>query len=65
MIFLISFTDRGQSLAERLARALDGQAVRCNREQSLDGWTQEHFQKGNVLVFVGAVGIAVWAIAPM
>ena len=64
MIVLISFTDRGQSLAETLANALDGQAVRCNREQSLDGWTQEHFQKGNALVFVGAAGIAVRAVAP-
>lgn len=64
MIFLISFTGRGQSLAETLANALDGQAVRCNREQSLDGWTREHFQTGNALVFVGAAGIAVRAVAP-
>lgn len=64
MIFLISFTDRGQSLTERLARALDGQAVRCNQDQSLDSWTKEHFQTGNALVFVGAAGIAVRAVAP-
>lgn len=64
MIFLISFTGRGQSLAETLANALDGQAVRYNREQSLDGWTREHFQTGNALVFVGAAGIAVRAVAP-
>ena len=64
MIFLISFTGRGQSLAETLANALDGQAVRCNREQSLDGWTREHFQTGNALIFVGAAGIAVRAVAP-
>lgn len=64
MIALISFTGRGQALAETLARALDGQAVRCNREQSLDGWTREHFQTGNALVFVGAAGIAVRAVAP-
>lgn len=64
MIFLISFTDRGQSLTERLARALDGQAVRCNQDQSLDSWTKEHFQTGNALIFVGAAGIAVRAVAP-
>lgn len=64
MIFLISFTGRGQDLAERLAHALDGQAVRCNRGQSLDDWTREHFQTGNALIFVGAAGIAVRAIAP-
>ena len=63
MIHLISFTDRGQTLAEALARALDGQAVRCG-PGSLNGWTQERFQQGNALIFVGAVGIAVRAIAP-
>lgn len=64
MIFLISFTDRGQSLAEMLVRALDGQAVRCNQDQSLDSWTKEHFQTGNALIFMGAAGIAVRAVAP-
>ena len=64
MIHLISFTEQGQSLAERLAQALDGQAVRCNQGWTLDGWTQEHFQLGNALIFVGAAGIAVRAVAP-
>lgn len=64
MIHLISFTDRGQILAEALARALDGQAARCNQGQSLDGWTRDRFQTGNALVFVGAVGIAVRSVAP-
>ena len=63
MIQLISFTEQGQSLAETLARELDGQALRCS-QGGLDGWTQEHFQPGNALIFVGAVGIAVRAIAP-
>jgi len=64
MIYLISFTDRGQALAERLAEQLDGQALRCGRGQSLEDWTREHFQAGNALIFVGAAGIAVRAIAP-
>lgn len=64
MIFLISFTGRGQDLAERLARALDGQAVRCGQGQTLEGWTGENFQTGNALIFVGAAGIAVRAVAP-
>ena len=63
MIHLISFTDRGQALAEALAQALDGQAVRCGPGE-LDGWTRERFQPGNALVFVGAAGVAVRAIAP-
>ena len=61
MIHLISFTDRGQKLAETLARELDGQAT---RGMPLDQWTCEHFRTGNALIFVGAVGIAVRAIAP-
>ena len=64
MIHLISFTDRGQALAEELAQKLDGKAVRCGRELSLEGWTRENFQTGNALIFVGAAGIAVRAIAP-
>ena len=64
MIGLISFTETGQCLAQRLASALDGQAVRCGAGQSLAGWTEEHFQQGNALIFVGAVGIAVRAVAP-
>jgi len=64
MTHLISFTDRGQALAETLARELDGQALRCGRGQSLENWTREHFRTGNALIFVGAAGIAVRAIAP-
>lgn len=63
MIHLISFTDRGQALAEALARELDGRAVRCG-SGNLDGWTRKKFQPGNALVFVGAVGVAVRAISP-
>lgn len=61
MIHLISFTDRGQKLAETLARELDGQAV---RGMSLAQWTRENFRAGNALIFVGAAGIAVRSIAP-
>ena len=31
---------------------------------NLSEWTKDHFQKGNALIFVGAVGIAIRAIAP-
>ena len=63
-IRLISFTDRGQALAEALAGALPGEAVRCSRPVSLDQWTQRAFSEAEALVFVGAAGIAVRAIAP-
>ena len=61
MIHLISFTDRGQELAETLAQELGGQAI---RGMSLDQWTRENFRTGNALIFVGAAGIAVRTIAP-
>jgi len=64
VICLISFTGRGQALAERLAEQLGGQAVRCGRERSLADWTRERFRTGNALIFVGAAGIAVRAVAP-
>jgi len=64
MTRLISFTDRGQRLAERLAEPLEGQTLRCGQGQSLADWTRENFRTGNALVFVGAAGIAVRAIAP-
>ena len=51
------------SLAQRLAGALDGEAVRCGAGMSLDEWTERHFVPGGQLVYVGAAGIAVRAIA--
>ena len=64
MIHIISFTDKGQRLAERIADILEGQAVRCGAEHPLSEWTRNSFSKGNALIYVGAAGIAVRAIAP-
>ena len=61
---LLAFTDRGQRLAETLAGALGGHASRCGCPLSLSQWTAEHFPRAGALVFVGAAGIAVRAIAP-
>lgn len=64
-IELLAFTDKGQRLAETLAGALGGQAARCGCPLSLSQWTAEHFPRAGALVFVGAAGIAVRAIAPL
>lgn len=64
IIRLISFTDRGARLANRLAEGLSGTTMRCGQPLSLDDWTKEGFSAADALIFVGAAGIAVRAIAP-
>lgn len=62
--FFLAFTDRGEALARDLARALGGEAMRSGQPETLREWTEKRFVSGGALVFVGAVGIAVRAIAP-
>lgn len=61
---LLAFTDRGFALAQTLAGALDGEAARCGPSLGLAEWTAESFSQADALIFVGAAGIAVRAIAP-
>lgn len=61
----LAFTDRGMALAHRLAQAQPGTVDRCGKDGvRLGDWTSRNFARCNALVFVGAVGIAVRAIAP-
>ena len=65
---MISFTDAGKALMKRLGEALaagekTGQAV-ASEVGTLDEFTGSEFKKGSVLVYIGAVAIAVRAIAP-
>ncbi len=60
---VLAFTDRGFALAERIADYLAGTAERC-AEGCLIDWTEQAFTEGDALIYVGAVGIAVRAIAP-
>ena len=74
MIAIISFTDKGKSLAESIALKLSAQGLEClvnsakrgDQENYIktDEWAAKNFKKGNILLFVGACGIAVRAIAP-
>lgn len=69
---LISFTARGAALGERIARALP--ALRCERYArgedrslaftSLARFAQQAMRDCDGLVFIGAAGIAVRAVAP-
>ena len=62
-IALLSFSAQGQALAGYLAEVgRHGAALR--RGGFLSGWTEKAFTAYDALVFVGAVGIAVRAIAP-
>ena len=63
-IRIISFTDRGERLAGQLAKKLPGDAMRCASPLSLDEWTRQGFSEADALIFIGAVGIAVRAVAP-
>ena len=60
---VLAFTDRGVTLAERIAEFLDGKAERC-AEGGLNEWTEAAFREAEALIYVGAAGIAVRAIAP-
>lgn len=61
---IMAFTDTGEALARDLAAGLSGEAMRCGRPLSLDDWTRAGFESADGLIYVGAAGIAVRAIAP-
>ncbi len=67
----ICFTDAGRLLMEKIAGCLlkevedtDLQNLFIKETDSLKEWTSKVFISGNVLIFIGAMGIAVRAIAP-
>lgn len=61
----LAFTEKGLALAQKLASALPGTVDRCGHGgPGLAGWAAEQFAHADALIFVGAVGIAVRAIAP-
>lgn len=63
---IISFTDKGEKLADRLVGQLEGINTRhypCDRG-GLSSIVSEAFESFDALMFIGAAGIAVRAIAP-
>ncbi|MCD8139941.1 MAG: cobalamin biosynthesis protein [Planctomycetaceae bacterium] len=70
-IAIASFSDRGFALGERLSQALaaeghDIESTRCGAGGPKVGeWTAGTFSRVDALLFVGSVGIAVRAIAPL
>lgn len=68
-IEMICFSQRGLDLGNRLGGALSTQGEDVHLERGGENlragdWTRERFRHGRGLVFIGAVGIAVRAIAP-
>ena len=62
-IRILSFTNRGFELAEKIAAVTGGKADRCT-PGGLAAWTGKAFAEATALIYVGAAGIAVRAIAP-
>lgn len=60
----LSFTEQGETLAHQLASCLGGEVSRCGKGLRLQDWTKLAFAEAGGLIFVGAAGIAVRAIAP-
>lgn len=65
-ISVISFTRQGRALAERIENGLPDRTVALyqNPQQGVAAWAGEQFAKKAALIFIGACGIAVRAIAP-
>lgn len=61
---LIAFTDQGEELAKRIADKFEGTVLRSHGHDQRDSWTKENFMTGNVLIFIGALGICIRTIAP-
>ena len=61
----LAFTAKGLALAQQLAQTCPGSVSRCGLGGvTLAEWTAQQFAAADALVFVGAAGIAVRAIAP-
>ena len=60
----IAFTDKGEALANKLMKEVGGLVTRSSRHNNVNHWTTEKFDSLEALVYVGAMGIAVRAIAP-
>lgn len=71
-VSIISFTERGAELADRIADSLyaDGDEAICSRGFGEDKvartvWAEHEWNRSDALVFVGATGIAVRTVAPL
>lgn len=65
-ISVVSFTEQGKSLADRFRERFSDREVTLfhKPDEGVSPWAGRQFSAGNALVFIGACGIAVRAVAP-
>ena len=65
-ISIITFTENGTKLAEKIRQAFVGTKTEEAKKLglSLSDWTRQQFAEKNAIVVIGACGIAVRMIAP-
>jgi len=63
-IAAIAFTARGMTIGEVLKAAFPQMSLERCKDGMLSEWTKAGFQNADALLFIGAAGIAVRAIAP-
>lgn len=65
LIRIITFTDRGYDLADRIRGSLPDHMIQMKDEsQDMEGWLRESFELRIPILFISACGIAVRLIAP-
>lgn len=63
-IYVCSFTEKGKNLGIRTFSDWEPERIRVRTGERLSEWTKAGFTERAALVFIGAAGIAVRAIAP-
>lgn len=63
--YSISFTEKGQAIQTKISEIFNGQGIETKEYfKGVKTFTGEAFQNSEIIVFVGAMGIAVRSIAP-
>lgn len=63
-IYVMAFTEKGKALGKRIFSDWKPEEVFFRENETLKEWTKKGWEAGGALVYIGATGIAVRAIAP-